>query len=58
VACFELEPVESGTRVVFDHAGFPEGERDHLAAGWDANYWEPSRVTSERADGAGRMIKH
>ena len=41
IARFELEPVDAGTRVVFDHTGFPEGERDHLAAGWEANYWEP-----------------
>jgi activator of HSP90 ATPase len=41
IARFELEPSGSGTRVVFDHTGYPDGERDHLAAGWDANYWEP-----------------
>ena len=41
IARFELEPVDAGTRVVFEHTGFPEGERDHLAAGWDSNYWEP-----------------
>jgi activator of HSP90 ATPase len=36
---FELKPQGSGTHVVFDHIGFPEGLRDHLASGWDENYW-------------------
>jgi activator of HSP90 ATPase len=41
IARFELQPLDAGTRIVFDHTGFPDGERDHLAAGWDTNYWEP-----------------
>lgn len=36
---FELKPQGSGTRLVFDHTGFPEELRDHLAAGWESNYW-------------------
>jgi activator of HSP90 ATPase len=36
---FELKPQGSGTRLVFDHIGFPEGLHDHLAAGWEENYW-------------------
>jgi activator of HSP90 ATPase len=36
---FELKRQGSGTRVVFDHIGFPEGLHDHLAAGWEENYW-------------------
>jgi activator of HSP90 ATPase len=40
IAKFELVPKGSGTRLVFDHTGFPEGLRDHLAAGWKANYWD------------------
>jgi activator of HSP90 ATPase len=36
---FELKTQEAGTRLVFDHTGFPEGLRDHLAAGWETNYW-------------------
>jgi activator of HSP90 ATPase len=36
---FELKPKGSGTRLVFDHIGFPEGLHDHLAAGWEENYW-------------------
>ena len=41
IARFELEAAGAGTRLVFDHSGFPDGEHDHLAAGWDANYWQP-----------------
>ena len=36
---FELKPQGSGTHLVFDHIGFPEGLRDHLAEGWEENYW-------------------
>ena len=39
IARFELKPQESGTRLVLDHIGFPEGLHDHLAAGWEENYW-------------------
>jgi len=36
---FELKPQGSGTRRVLDHIGFPEGLHDHLAQGWEENYW-------------------
>jgi activator of HSP90 ATPase len=38
---FELEPQESGTMLVLDHWGFPEGEYDSLFTGWHSHYWEP-----------------
>jgi activator of HSP90 ATPase len=38
---FELKPQSEGTTIVLDHAGFPEGDFDHLAWGWHAHYWEP-----------------
>ena len=38
---FELKPHGSGTHLVFDHTGFPENWRDHLAAGWQGHYWDP-----------------
>lgn len=38
---FELTEQGSGTKIVFDHTGFPKGLGQHLAAGWKANYWEP-----------------
>jgi hypothetical protein len=25
---------------VFDHDGFPEEMKEHLANGWQTNYWE------------------
>src|SRR5262252_6648452 len=39
IARFDLKPQRSGTRVIFDHIGFPEGLHDHLAQGWEENYW-------------------
>jgi uncharacterized protein YndB with AHSA1/START domain len=41
IAKFELVDQGSGTRIVFDHTGFPGGEAESLASGWKANYWEP-----------------
>jgi activator of HSP90 ATPase len=41
IAKFELVPQGSGTHLVFDHVGFPEDQREHLAAGWKSNYWDP-----------------
>ncbi len=45
IAKFELveqgSGTESGTKIVFDHTGFPKGEAEHLASGWKAHYWEP-----------------
>lgn len=37
---FELRGQGSETRLIFDHSGFPEDEREHLEGGWTANYWE------------------
>ncbi|HXT75281.1 MAG TPA: SRPBCC domain-containing protein [Candidatus Eisenbacteria bacterium] len=41
IARFELKKQGSGTRVVLDHTGFPEGSYDHLYVGWKGHYWEP-----------------
>ncbi|HEX4475926.1 MAG TPA: SRPBCC domain-containing protein [Polyangiaceae bacterium] len=40
IARFELHPAGSGTKVVFDHDAFPADMKDHLAAGWQSNYWD------------------
>ena len=40
IAKFELEAHGAETRLVFDHSSFPEGQREHLAAGWQKNYWD------------------
>ena len=44
VARFELKAQGKETKVVFDHSSFPEGQGEHLAAGWEANYWTPMRA--------------
>jgi activator of HSP90 ATPase len=41
MAKFDLVEQGSGTKIVFDHTGFPPGLGKHLAAGWKAHYWEP-----------------
>jgi activator of HSP90 ATPase len=41
IAKFELVQQGSGTKIVFDHTGFPRGEAEVLASGWKAHYWEP-----------------
>src|SRR5579863_3613772 len=37
---FELHVDGEGTKLVFDHDGFPEDEREHLSNGWRAQYWD------------------
>lgn len=41
IARFELVEQGAGTKIVFDHTGFPRGAGEHLAAGWKSHYWEP-----------------
>ena len=41
IARFELTEQGTGTKLIFDHTGFPPGQGAHLAEGWKANYWEP-----------------
>jgi len=41
---FELKPQQSGTRLIFDHTGFPPELREHLAAGWEDHYWKGLRA--------------
>jgi activator of HSP90 ATPase len=38
---FELTDQGSGAKLVCDHRGFPDGQGQHLAEGWKANYWDP-----------------
>ena len=40
IAKFELAAEGTGTKIVFDHAGFPKGTAEHLAIGWKAHYWD------------------
>ena len=41
VVKFELTDHARKPAIVFDHTGFPNGQGEHLAQGWYANYWEP-----------------
>jgi hypothetical protein len=38
---FELAPAGAGTRLVFDHTGFPPEDREDLNANWYRAYWNP-----------------
>jgi activator of HSP90 ATPase len=40
IARFDLSAEASGTRVTFEHIGFPEGLKDHLSIGWQQHYWD------------------
>ena len=47
IAKFVFQEHSSGTIIVFDHFGFPAGQREHLSEGWHANYWDPLRKAVE-----------
>jgi activator of HSP90 ATPase len=38
---FDLKARDSGSVVILDHTGFPEGEYVSLNEGWKARYWNP-----------------
>jgi activator of HSP90 ATPase len=40
---FELTTNGDGTKVALDHTGYPDGEAEHLSAGWTSNYWDGLR---------------
>jgi uncharacterized protein YndB with AHSA1/START domain len=48
VVRFDLSEQGGGTRLVFDHRGFPNGEGSHLAGGWHVHYWDPLRKYLEK----------
>ena len=41
IARFELTDQGESTKLLFDHKAFPKGEAEHLAGGWQENYWDP-----------------
>jgi activator of HSP90 ATPase len=50
IARFELREAGTGTKLIFDHTGFPAGAGDHLATGRKISYWEPlAKVLGEWA---------
>ena len=40
IARFDISIEGSGTRVTFEHVGFPEGLKEHLSIGWQQHYWD------------------
>ena len=40
IARFDLNAQYGGTKVIFEHVGFPEGLKDHLSLGWQQHYWD------------------
>jgi activator of HSP90 ATPase len=38
---FQFSDDGAGTKLVFDHNGFPKGAGDHLSIGWYQDYWNP-----------------
>jgi len=40
IARFDISAEGSGTRVIFEHVGFPEGLKEHLSIGWQQHYWD------------------
>jgi activator of HSP90 ATPase len=38
---FVLVPDGAGTKILFDHTGFPTADAGSLVTGWHVNYWEP-----------------
>ncbi len=40
IARFDLSTEGTGTRVIFEHVGFPEGLKEHLSEGWQQHYWD------------------
>jgi len=41
IARFELEPHGSDTKLILEHAAFPEENAPHVESGWHKMYWEP-----------------
>lgn len=40
---FQLSDDGAGTKLTFDHTGFPNGAGEHLSIGWYQDYWEPMK---------------
>jgi activator of HSP90 ATPase len=40
IARFDLSTEGGGTRLNFEHVGFPQGLKEHLSKGWQQHYWD------------------
>jgi activator of HSP90 ATPase len=49
---FVLADAGTGTRLIFDHRGFPPGRGAVLASGWFGHYWEPLKQYLAQQSGA------
>jgi activator of HSP90 ATPase len=38
---FQFADQGAGTKILFDHRGFPDGQAQNLVHGWQVNYWQP-----------------
>ena len=47
---FELTAKGLGTRIVFDHTGFPPADRETLNSNWYSRYWDPLQSYLGRPD--------
>jgi activator of HSP90 ATPase len=43
IAKFELQAQGPVCKIILDHLGFPAELAEHLASGWQENYWTPLR---------------
>jgi uncharacterized protein YndB with AHSA1/START domain len=44
IARYELKVEGTGTQLIFDHIGFPEGLKEHLSLGWQEHYWDAASM--------------
>ena len=40
IVSFKFSKAGSGTKLVLDHTGIPDGQSEHLAGGWQKMYWD------------------
>lgn len=44
IITFKFERIsDSETKLLFEHKGFPEDQKEHLEKGWYERYWEPMK---------------
>jgi activator of HSP90 ATPase len=44
IARFEFKPLGTGTKLIFDHTGFPQDLAESLESGWQDHYWKALRT--------------
>ncbi len=51
-ARFDLVEQGSDTKIVFEHAAFPQGDAANLVNGWRLHYWQPLEKFVSKAPAA------